>query len=324
MANAMTLTSTWTSEYVPEVFLKPVFMSKSLENYNVDPTVNRSKTVYLADKLESIIREKSTCGFDAAGNFAIGEKVLATKSISVNLEQCAREFEDSVFKQALKRGTDVLDLSDTIIADAMQERVNVSVINDNAKIIWFGDTTISGTSDLEKSVKIFDGWFRLLENGLPSSNKVSISETGDLGADAALGYLREVYEASDELFSIDDNQKKFHVTKSIGLNLLKTYEQLGTDSGLMRLEDGQRTLQFRGIDVVIHNEWDTTINALGLSNPHRIVYTTMDNLMVGTDIVTPASDAKLFFDELEEKYYYKAIYDLGVQYMFDEHVVYAR
>lgn len=318
-SNAMTIVSTWTTEHVAEVFLKPVFTAENIvDTYAVDPTVNRSKTITLANELSRIIQKKENCEFSPLGQIALTEKKIETAPCAVNLEQCATEFYETVFKRNLKRGTDIYDLSGTILEDVMVERVTTAMTNDIFELCWFGDTTHA-----DDFFKTFDGWFSLLEVGLPNGNKVEISTTGDMVADEAVDLLRDIYKKSNPLRSVKPTDKVFLVTDTVYCNLIETYENLGLDSGLSRLADGG-ALSFRGVPVESQLNWDASIADQGLSDPHRIVYTKKENLLIGTDITRPGSDAKLFFDELTEKFYFKANFDLGVQYLFDEYVVYAR
>lgn len=319
MSNAITIVETWDSEYMAEVFLKPVFTSEDIvDTYGIDPTVNRSKTIYLADALKQVIQKKTSCGINPNGSFALGEKVINTEPCAINLEMCAADFYNTVFKQNLKRGSDIYDMSGTVLEQAMVDNVANTLKNDVFDLCWFGDTG-SGTT----FYATFDGWFKLLEANLPTDNKVTISTTATLPANYGLSLLRDMYKKADALRGVPASQKVILVTDTIYTNLLETYENTAVDSGLKRLDE-DKPLVFRGIPVEAQLTWDTTIAAQALGNPHRAVYTKKENLIIGTDIKRPGSDAKLFLDELTEKFYFKANFDLGVQYLFDEHVVYAR
>ncbi len=319
MPNAITLPAhTWTTEHMTDVFLKPVFTAEDIINtYAIDPTVNRSKTIALANELSRIIQKKESCGFNASGTFALGEKTITTVPCAINLEQCAKEFYDTVFKRNLKRGSDIYDLSDTVIEEVMVSRVTDTMKNDIFDMCWFGDTA-SATGFFTP----FDGWFKLLEAGLPAANKVAIA--GDMTtASEAMDLLKSLYTTSNALRAVKPTDKVFLVTDTVYTNLLETYENVGLDSGLARLAEGG-PLTFRGIAVEAQLNWDSTIAAETLSDEHRVIYTKRENLMIGTDVKSPGSDAKLFLDELTEQFYFKANFDLGVQYLFDEYVVYAR
>jgi hypothetical protein len=204
-----------------------------------------------------------------------------------------------------------------MLEKAMVDRVTTAITNDIFELCWFGNT-----AHATPFFKTFDGWFKLLEAS-SGVHKVTIGTTGELATDEAIDLLRNMYKASAPLRAVKPNDKVFLVTDSVYGNLMESYENKSIDSGLARLMDGG-PLTFRGIPVESQLVWDTSIASQTLTDPHRIVYTKKENLIIGTDIKKPGSDAKLFLDEMNEKFYFKANFDLGVQYLFDEYVVYAR
>ncbi len=320
MANAATLTSTFVADFSTDVMLAPVFANDELfKIYNVDPTVNKKKTFLQAAELKRVLQKKTGCGFSASGTFALSEKSITTQPLAIELEQCADQFWTSQLKAKLKRGTDVMNVEGTDIADWLLERAQQAIINDIFELGWFGDEDASTTF-----FQSFEGWFELFEDNLAAANLIDISGTGDLSADEGLDILRNMYCANvNPIKSVAPREKFMLVTDSIYCNLLDSYENLGNEGGLGRLLDGG-DLTFRGIPVINQPTWDTTISDQSwLLNPHRAVYTTSENLMIGTDIMDPTS-TKVFYDELNEKFYIKGQFDMGVQYLFDEWTVYAR
>jgi hypothetical protein len=316
MANATTIVSTWSSEYFAEVFLTPALVSQGLFNggYDVDPLVNKSKTVYVGSELTGIVRKKSTCGFDPNGTFGLSEVVLTTQPMAINLEQCAAEFYDTIFKKELKKGTAVTDLSGTIIETYIVENYQRAMVNDTFALAWFGSTALASTAFLSP----ITGWFNLFEAD-SNVSKISIGSTGDY----ALAALRTAYESTTGQLIRQTGNPVIHVTPDMYYNLLVTFENAGTDYGLTKLSDGGM-LTFRGIPVVEETTWTKVINQYSLSNESRLFFGNLENLHVGTNIANPASDAKLFYDELTEKYYFKANFDLGVNYTHANLIVYGR
>lgn len=319
MANALTIDSTWTSEYFAERFLKPALLTDGLfvGGYDVDPLVNKSKTVYEGTRLRGVVQEKTTCGFNPSGTSALTEVVLTTKPLAVNLEQCAAEFYDTIFKKELKRGTAITDLSGTIVAQYMEENALDAIIHDTFAMAWFGNTSIASTA-AGAFLRPFNGWFKLFEDDANVS-KISIGTTGDFGIAA----LKTAYESATGQLIRQTGNPVFKVTPQIYYNVLATFENSNTDYGLTRLSDGG-PLTYRGIPVMEEKTWTETINNYSLGTEYRMFFGNLENLHVGTDIANPGSDAKLFYDELEEKYYFKSNFDLGVNYTHANLIVYGR
>lgn len=319
MANALTIDSTWSSEYFAERFLTPALLTQGLFSggYNVDPLVNKSKTIYVGSRMRGVVQEKTTCGFNASGTSNLSEVVLTTKNLAVNLEECAALFYDTIFKKELKKGTAITDLSGTIIASYIEENALDAITHDSFAMAWFGNTSIASTAS-GAFLRPFNGWFKLFEDDSDVS-KISIGSTGDYGVAA----LKEAYESAAGQLIRQTGTPAIHVTPQMYYNILNTFENSTTDYGLTRLSNGG-ALTYRGIPVIEEVTWSETINNYTLGTEKRMFFGNLENLHVGTDIANPGSDAKLFYDELEEKYYFKANFDLGVNYTHSQLIVYGR
>jgi hypothetical protein len=320
MANAVEIIQTWESDYVAELFLEPAIDTEDglfAGGYTVDAFVNKSKTFYVNSELKYITKKKDTCGFTPFGTSDLTEVTLVTQPMAVNLEQCAAEFFDTVFKRTLKKGTGVYNLEGDVIMNAVVANAQRAIKNDAFVLAWFGNTTIASTA-ANAFLNPFNGWFKLFE-GDADVKKYSIGSTGDFALEA----LRAISDAVETSIIEQDDASVYLVTRSVYQNLLKTYESLGTDVGLTRLNDGH-DLMFRGVPVIRQNIWDKSISDLSLGSSKRIFYGPLANLVVGTDIANPANDAMLFLDQLQEKTYFKTNFDLGVNYTFAQKCAYAR
>ena len=313
MANAASLVSTWQGEYFADTFIIPVIGEDSSFDspiYDVDPTINNKRIDYNVGELKYATRKKATCGFEANGSFDISERTLTVDPFAIMLEQCFDTFYSTAFRSKLKRGTDIPDMTGTFLQDLFEQMTPVTIGKDLMKHAWFGDTSVASTSFLSD----MNGYFKIL--GADSSvGSYSLATTGsDLVADAALTTLREMW-ISEPILRGKMTQSKFLATAEVYDNLVTTYENTGTDSGLARLAAGG-PLTFRGVEVILMDVWDEAITDFALSDPHRLVWTIDGNLRVGTDITDPRMEGKLFVDELQEKTYFKGRFDFGVQYRF--------
>lgn len=324
MANAMQLVSTWQSDYFADVFMVPAIGEDSSFDspiYDVDPTVNKSRTDYNATELKYATRKQAGCGFTANGSISLSERVLEVEPFKVMLEQCFDTFYSTAFRGKLKRGSSITDLSGTFVQQIFEQQIPITIGKDLMKHGWFGDTSIS-TTGANAFLSDIDGWFKLLEDD-NDVNKYSLATTGgDLTSDSVLTTLREMYSANLVLRG-KASQTKILATTQVYDNLVNTYENLGTDSGLARLAAGG-ALTFRGIEILSMEVWDEAITDFSLSNPHRLIWTVNQNLRVGTDITNQRNEGKLFMDELTELTYFKARFDFGVQYRFSNSIAYAR
>ena len=316
MANALTIVSTWDSNYVAENFLTPALVTGGLFNggYRVDPLVNKKKTFYVGSELSQIVFKKETCGFSPNGTSEMTEVSLETQPMAINLEQCAAEYFDTIFKETLKKGSNIYDLTGTVIEEFVRENYLRSLTNDTYILAWFANTATTGIPFLTP----FNGWFTLFESD-SAVEKISIGSTGDW----ALNALRTAYQSETGQLIRQQTNPVIKVTPNMYYNLLVTFENTGTDYGLARLSDGG-VLTFRGIPVEEETVWGKAIRVNGLANDKRMFFGDLQNLHVGTDIANPGSDAKMFLHELEEKTYFKMNFDLGVTYTHSNLIIYGR
>jgi len=324
MANAAQIVSTWIGEYFADTFIVPVVGENSnfdFRAFDVDPAVNKERIDYNVSELKHVTRKKSTCGFSANGQMDLSERTLEVESFAINLEQCYSEFYNTVFRSKLKRGTDIYNLEGTFIQELFEEMTPITIGKDLYKHGWFGNTSsFAATSFLGD----MNGWFKLFEDD-SNVSKISLATTtgGDLATNAVIDALRSMWTSNLKLRG-RKSQTSIHATAQVYDNLLETFENLGTDVGLTRAFDGTDRLFFRGVEVISQDIWDETITDFSIANPHRLVWVQDGNLRVGTDITNPRSEGKLFFDELEEKTYFKARMDFGVNFRFADTVAYAR
>ena len=85
-----------------------------------------------------------------------------------------------------------------------------------------------------------------------------------------------------------DPSAQFLVTRSIWDNYLAYAEKTEANGGIMTTsDDGRPMLNYRGIKVVLMNEWDRTQNlyqddTAAIFRPHRAILTTPSNIPVAT------------------------------------------
>ena len=72
-------------------------------------------------------------------------------------------------------------------------------------------------------------------------------------------------------------------------------------------------------------EWDTILtdtnpdlfqSAAGADLTQGICYTAVENLIIGSDVTDPEGSFKVFYDDLEEKMFFRGYFKLGVQYLY--------
>lgn len=334
MANVATTSFSHTyagRELLTEIFYTPQEGVPSIESlYRVIDTVDKTN-IYLPATLSKILRKYTGCGFSAAGGtFAITDKVISTEKVKANVEECVEAFADTVFYEAAKRGVAIDDLSNTVIDEMIRRQFVKGLTSDIHRIYWFADA-----NDADADWNQFDGLISLfLDNSagigadcFVNADSTSFETSDALATDGAKGLMKQLYEAADPtLLAMAD--KKFYVTKTVYDNLLDTYEDLNSSAGLLRMINGSMELTFRGIPVVQVPEWD--LHLADSTNPHYtgsglgigsnlIVFTSPQNLVIGTDVSSPSSEFKIrYADNDEETMKITSKFKLGAQYVHDK------
>jgi hypothetical protein len=319
-------------EFTQSLFYQPEENVPSVASlYNMHDVPGDKKNVYLPLKLRKILRKYTTCGFTATGGVStIDDVTISVEKIKANLEECVDTWDDTIFAEMMKKGIQRDDLSNTIIDQVIRRQVDMGLKSDIHRMVWFADS-----DDADNDWKQFDGFISLF---LDASASIGAScfidmdstsfETGDaLATDGALGLLRQIWEAQSATLRATSN-KQFYVTHTVADNLRTSLENVGTDSGLARIEAGDNGLRFRGVPIVEVPEWD--VNLADATNPHYtgsglsigsnlIVYTTPDNLVVGSDVSSPEAQVKFRYnDDDDEKMKVVSKFKLGVQIIHAE------
>lgn len=301
-----------------EVMIKPTFTTQELLNFvRVLPNIKSKQQVILDNTLEDIIQTAAGCGWTPKGGpMNLTEKFIEVCKIKVNLDQCATDVEGMFMENWLKTGNDEADITATELGDYIIEKVVNALRIDVAKVAWFGDTSSS-----DETLSVCDGlWTRLLDAVVPYGVTRAFNFGPTLSECEALEGLRAVYDAaSDLLYGRPENEVYIAVTRSVFENYRACLEERCCgDRGTILLENGTSTLTFRGIPLRVMPEWDRIIRSKGLGNPHRILYTAKDNLIVGTDMWDDTATLDFWYSKDEDINKIKANFKIATLVLYEE------
>ena len=313
------ITATYGGAQLNEIFYEPVFRSDDImRNYRVIPNVKHVMNVYTAAALTKIVEVYSTCSATSGTNqFDLSDKVITAGRCRVALEQCTDEFFGTFIEESYRSGADVMNIEGTQLADAIVNRAVKGIASDVVRLAWGGDVAgaVAGYA-------VFDGWMELMkaETVLVQSAVDPANPT----AQNALDIIMKVYDgAPAALQQVAPADKKMFVTPKLYNAYLQNLEGNGADLAIVNRVDAAPRVSFRGVELVAMYEWDTILTD---TNPdlfnnvtdltQGVCYTAVENLIIGSDVTDPEGSFKVFYDDLEEKMFFRGYFKLGVQYLY--------
>ena len=315
------IAATYGGANLNEIFYEPVFRSDDImRNYRVIPNVKHVMNVYTAAALTKIVEVYSTCSATSGANqFDLSDKVITAGRCRVALEQCTDEFFGTFIEESYRNGADVMNIEGTQLADAIVNRAVKGIASDVVRLAWGGDVAgaVAGYA-------VFDGWMELMkaETVLEYTGVAPAAPT----AAEAIGIIRKIFdEAPAALQQVAPSDKKIFVTPGIFNAYLANLEGSSADLAIVNQVDGMQRVMFRGVELVAMYEWATIVadtnpdvfqSAAGADLTQGICYCAVENLIIGSDVTDPSGSFKVFYDDLEEKMFFRGYFKLGVQYMY--------
>jgi hypothetical protein len=324
MANVAnnSIAATYSGANLNEIFYEPVFRSDDLmRNYRVIPNVKHKMNVYTSAALTKIVQPYTACSSTSGSTqFNIDDKVITAGRCRVALEQCTDEFFGTYIEEMYRSGVDVMNLEGTQLADAIVNRAVKGIGQDVVRLAWGGDSATANYT-------AFDGWMKLMgadATVLAARTEYAGVEAAPTAADA-IGLLRTMYDtAPANLQQVPASDKKMFVTPKIFNAYLANLEGSSADLAIVNTVDGYTRVSFRGVQVVPMYEWDTILAdtnpaiflEAGANLTNGACYCAVENLILGSDVTDPEGSFKVFYDDLEEKMFFRGYFKLGVQFLY--------
>ena len=317
--------ATYSGANLNEIFYEPVFRSDDImRNYRVLPNVKHKMNVFTSKALTKIVAKYTGCSATSGSTqFNIDEKTITAGRMRVALEQCTDEFFGTYIEEMYRNGVDVMNLEGTQLADAIVNRAVKGIAQDVVRLAW-GDDTGSGVAGYGN----MNGWMKLMGDDatvLAARTEFSAAAPTAPTAAEALSLIRNMYDSAPAaLQQVAAADKKIYVTPKTYNAYLQNLEGTSADLAITNQQDGVLVVKFRGVQLVPMYEWDTiladTDPALflrgGVNGTEGACYCAVDNLIIGSDVTDPEGSFKVFYDDLEEKMFFRGYFKLGVQFLY--------
>ena len=315
--------ATYSGANLNEIFYEPVFRSDDImKNYRVLPNVKHKMNVFTSKALTKIVQQYTACSATSGSTqFNIDEKTITAGRMRVALEQCTDEFFGTYIEEMYRSGVDVMNVEGTQLADAIVDRAVKGIAQDVVRLAWGGDGATANYNQLS-------GWMKLMGDDatvLAARTELSaVAPTAPTAAEA-LSLIRNAYDtAPAALQQVPAADKKIFVSPKTYNSYLQNLEGTSADLAITNQADGVLVVKFRGVEIVAMYEWDTILADTdpamflrgGVNGTEGICYCATDNLIIGSDVTDPEGSFKVFYDDLEEKMFFRGYFKLGVQFLY--------
>ena len=315
--------ATYSGANLNEIFYEPVFRSEDImSNYRVIPNVKHKMNVFTSAALKKISQKYTGCSATSGSTqFNIDEKTITAGRMRVALEQCTDEFFGTYIEEMYRNGADVMNIEGTQLADAIVNRAVKGIASDVVRLAWGGDDSTANYQGVT-------GWMKLMGDDatvLAARTELSAVAPTAPTAGESLSLLRTMYDdAPAALQQVPATDKKIFVTPKTYNSYLSNLEGTSADLAITNQQDGLLVVKFRGGEIVPMYEWDTILADLdpamflrgGVNGTEGACYCAVDNLIIGSDVTDPEGSFKVFYDDLEEKMFFRGYYKLGVQFLY--------
>lgn len=281
---------------------------------------------------------------DSTETVSTSEKFAEPKRIGFRLTHCQADI-DSKFKiweNNLKASAEYEDINAGLKEFISQQAIDAaydSILRHSA----FGDTeadTIDNGGDLvngtsKKYFNVIDGFWKQIETAVTAGDtvKIPIAENAeatydlqdDLADSVAYDTFNKMYNGADSRL-LETPGLVFQVTRSLANNYQNYLESKGLANGRIEIaEDGTTKLSYRGIPIIIRDDWQRTIrayfkNGTKYKNPHRAILTVPYNLPVITSDEGSMTEIKSFYWAKDRVHYFDVAYRLDAK-LLEEYMI---
>lgn len=172
--------------------------------------------------------------------------------------------------------------------------------------------------------------------GLTGTVAFTIAATTANTAPAALaaGESEDIFQdlltkCDKVLKGVPANQKVLLVSDLVLENYIAYLEGLGSERAHQLIENGKEFWTYRGVkilnpgwDVHLAADWPAAAGTLH-EYPHRVIYTTVDNLVLGLDALSGYNETKMWYNEDQEENRFRSKLIAGAQYVHNKLVAVA-
>ena len=290
------------------IIIEEEFVNSDLSNFHdIELGVVTDKQIVFASRIGDALQLAVDCTPAQANQTALSEKFWRPRILSCRFEHCSDNIQAG-FKPFYQMKRINPDFYNNISDDRWKFVAGLAgnMLRQNLhNIVWFNDLNadiIANGGSLTNTVNVdlynhFNGLFVQIFSEVTGSNFVDITQNAALTYAAqrltpqqAFDYISACYQAADPrlLMDVNLNNASLLATTSVCRPYRQYLRENNLGAGFLEATiNGIPQLKFEGIPIIERPDWDDFINA-NLNDgtrweaPNRIIFTTKDNIPVGT------------------------------------------
>lgn len=292
MANTVNLEAM--GEYIRQnenqLFVNSTVGAKTLDYVDIMLNVKHKEALNFLDS--SVVLAAAECGWNPQGSDTFGQRYIEVHTIEVEKEYCYYDFKQYVINEQMKfqAGRETLGSWEEKIANSQVEAIKAEV----EKMIWQGNSGASVTGFLADAAAVS-------------------ATTVEFGSGAT---------SVEKIDSIVAALSPKMLAK--GVNLFVSFSDFGSYVRELNgsccanravIDAASDTLTYLGDSRV------KIIPVLGLEDTGKMVAATADALVYGTDLEGSETAYRWLFDEKEDKFLFKVMFNAGTAIRFPNEVI---
>lgn len=332
-----------------EVIFEDAFKKPAIEDFHrVVEGIVAKKRIAILGKLNGLLGKGSgDCDPASSSNqMDSTSKTWDPVIISDRLEQCYKELLDSFWVYMMNQGVEKADITNTQFGSYLAEIITDAIFETVYRFAWLGDTnadTIANGGYLTNGTdpayfdKLDGYWTQIL--AIVTATPARLTSTTISTRNAAASYALQEFTAADTTNKVvSDALTKLRMKADLRLRSKQNLVYVATQSvadqyeqelifaniafTTDRLENGVQILKAGGIEIYSFNLLDRIIsgyfdNGTKLLNPHRLVLTTKDNLLLGVESVGSLGSFDIFYDKKSKKNFVDFAFNLDAKVAVD-------
>lgn len=261
----------------------------------------KAKINYMETDAE--FQDGSSCGFNPSGTTEFTQREIETGIIKEEMEWCAKKLWGKYLENQYRVQADPQAMPfEQEITNELIAKINKKL----EKAVWQGDKS-SQDANLNK----FDGILTILE----AESASTVNVTGTTSASTAYEVIKAVVmEAPEELLDLD-----FRIM--VAPEVYREFAMELVDKNLYHYDPNNGAVTdegflFPGTNIRVEK-------VQGLAGSKAVIGTYWKNLFYGADLLGEEERFRLWYDEKDEMYRFRALWNSGVQVAFPSLVVVA-